>query len=162
MAFQRREEKMGYDEESREYDGESRPEDIDTAGQVRIPGEQKERLVRPGGEQATPLGGRTGTAVPPGAGRHEEGPVSLVPSEEAAGFREKWNTIQTRFVDEPRGSVEEADTLVADVMRRLTELFANERSGLERQWSRGDNVSTEDLRLAMQRYRSFFDRLLSH
>jgi len=64
------------------------------------------------------------------------------------------------FVDEPRRTVEEADKLVAAVMQRLAEGFANERSGLEKQWDSGENVSTEDLRLALQRYRSFFDRLL--
>jgi hypothetical protein len=63
-------------------------------------------------------------------------------------------------VDEPRQTVAEADKLVASVMQRLAEGFANERSGLEKQWDRGDNVSTEDLRVALQRYRSFFDRLL--
>jgi len=54
-----------------------------------------------------------------------------------------------------------ADTLVADVMKRLAESFARERDTLDRQWDHGDNVTTEDLRLALQRYRSFFDRLLS-
>lgn len=102
-----------------------------------------------------------GAGKPPVSIRHEESPVSLVPPEEAAEFRETWNDIQSRFVDEPRSAVEEADQLVADVMKRVTDLFLNERSGLERQWSRGDNISTEDLRIAMQRYRSFFDRLLS-
>jgi hypothetical protein len=62
--------------------------------------------------------------------------------------------------DEPRRTVEDADKLVAAVMQRLAEGFANERSGLEKQWDSGDNVSTEDLRVALQRYRSFFDRLL--
>lgn len=162
MAFERREEKKAFDEESREYDDEAQAADIDAAGQGRLPGEEKVRLMRAPGEKSNPPEGRTGTAGLLGSGRQEESPVSLVPTEEAAGFREKWNSIQTHFVDEPRGSVEEADMLVADVMRRVTELFANERSGLERQWSRGDNVSTEDLRLAMQRYRAFFDRLLAH
>jgi hypothetical protein len=63
-------------------------------------------------------------------------------------------------VDEPRPTVEDVDKLVAAVTQRLAEGFANERSGLEKQWDRGDNVSTEDLRVAPQRYRSFFDRLL--
>jgi hypothetical protein len=63
-------------------------------------------------------------------------------------------------VDEPRQAVEGADKLVAEVIQRLAEGFANERSGLEKQWDGGDNVSTEDLRVALQRYRSFFDRLL--
>jgi hypothetical protein len=100
-------------------------------------------------------------ARPPAPSRHEENPVSLVPPDAVTEFRAKWNSIQIKFVDEPRGAVKEADTLVAEVIRRITELFADERSGLEEHWSRGDNVSTEDLRLAMQRYRSFFERLLS-
>jgi hypothetical protein len=76
-------------------------------------------------------------------------------------FRTQWIKIQTGFVDEPRLTVEHADKLVAAVMQRLADGFATERSGLEKQWDRGDNVSTEDLRIALQRYRSFFDRLLS-
>ena len=69
--------------------------------------------------------------------------------------------MQTAFVDEPRRAVEQADGLVASAMKRLAEVFAEERSKLEKQWDRGDNVSTEDLRVALQRYRSFFQRLLS-
>jgi hypothetical protein len=88
-------------------------------------------------------------------------PTALLVSDETHTFRSRWDSIQTGFVDEPRRSVEQADSLVAEVMQRLAETFAEERSKLEGQWSRGDNVSTEDLRLALQRYRSFFDRLLS-
>ena len=87
-------------------------------------------------------------------------PMSLFSELEMGEFRSLWSTIQTGFVDEPRQTVEGADKLVAAVMQRLAEGFANERSGLEKQWDRGDNVSTEDLRIALQRYRSFFDRLL--
>jgi hypothetical protein len=76
-------------------------------------------------------------------------------------LRTRWKEIQTDFVDEPRKAVEQADGLVASAMKRLAEVFAEERSNLEKQWDRGDNVSTEDLRVAFQRYRSFFDRLLS-
>ena len=65
------------------------------------------------------------------------------------------------FVDEPRQAVEEADALVADLMTRLAQSFSEERKGLEGQWDRGDDVSTEDLRVALQRYRTFFDRLLA-
>jgi hypothetical protein len=79
---------------------------------------------------------------------------------EMGDFRSQWSKVQTGFVDEPRRTVEDADKLVAAVMQRLAEGFASERSGLEKQWDSGDNVSTEDLRLALQRYRSFFDRLL--
>ena len=70
-------------------------------------------------------------------------------------------SIQAAFVDEPRRAVEQADSLVASAMKRLAEVFAEERSKLEHQWDRGDNVWTEDLRIALQRYRSFFHRLLA-
>ena len=88
-------------------------------------------------------------------------PMPLFSESEMGDFRSQWSKVQTRFVDEPRRTVEDADKLVASVMQRLAEGFANERSGLEKQWESGDNVSTEDLRLALQRYRSFFDRLLN-
>jgi len=85
----------------------------------------------------------------------------LFPGNELEGVRTRWKEIQTGFVDEPRKAVEQADGLVASAMKRLAEVFAEERSGLEQQWDRGDSVSTEDLRVALQRYRTFFDRLLS-
>jgi hypothetical protein len=81
------------------------------------------------------------------------------------GLRERWLVIQTEFVDEPRAAVEKADALVAEVLKELTDSFAREREGLEARWSgSGDGsreVSTEDLRQAIQRYRSFFNRLLT-
>jgi len=80
---------------------------------------------------------------------------------ESESLRSRWMSIQTQFVDEPRRSVEQADELVASAMKRLAEIFANERDTLEQNWDRGGDVSTEDLRIALQRYRSFFDRLLS-
>lgn len=86
---------------------------------------------------------------------------ALFPTNELEGLRTRWKEIQTAFVDEPRRAVEQADGLVASAMKRLAEVFSEERSGLEKQWDRGDNVSTEDLRVALQRYRSFFDRLLA-
>ena len=90
-----------------------------------------------------------------------EGHPPLFHDEEGRGFRSRWEAIQTGFVDEPRVAVEQADSLVAEVMRRLAEVFADERTALEQQWGRGDNVSTEDLRISLKRYRSFFERLLS-
>jgi hypothetical protein len=81
--------------------------------------------------------------------------------DEVNQLRPTWNAIQTKFIDEPRKSVEEADVLVASTIQRLAESFANERGKLESQWAKGADVSTEDLRLALRRYRSFFDRLLS-
>jgi hypothetical protein len=85
----------------------------------------------------------------------------LFPPEEANELRQRWDGVQASFVDEPRRAVEEADSLVAGAMKRLAETFAAERATLEAQWDRGDHVSTEDLRIALQRYRSFFSRLLS-
>jgi hypothetical protein len=85
----------------------------------------------------------------------------LFPDAEVQDLRSRWDTIQTSFVDEPRRAVEQADSLVAGTMKRLAEQFADERSRLEGQWGKGDDVSTEDLRVALQRYRSFFARLLS-
>jgi hypothetical protein len=90
-----------------------------------------------------------------------EGSTPLFPSSELETLRTRWKEVQTAFVDEPRRAVEQADGLVAAAMKRLAEVFAEERSQLEKQWDRGDSVSTEDLRVALQRYRSFFDRLLS-
>jgi len=85
----------------------------------------------------------------------------MFPAEEANGYRTRWDAIQTGFVDEPRKAVEEADALVAQSIKRLSEVFADERTRLESQWDRGEQISTEDLRLALRKYRSFFERLLS-
>jgi hypothetical protein len=85
----------------------------------------------------------------------------LFPNNELENLCTRWTEIQTAFVDQPRTAVEQADGLVASAMKRLGEVFADERSQLEKQWDRGDNVSTEELRIAFQRYRAFFDRLLS-
>ena len=74
---------------------------------------------------------------------------------------ERWEEIQGSFVDRPQEAVKEADALVADLVERVTGTLATERQRLEQQWSRGDDVSTEDLRVALTKYRSFFDRLLT-
>jgi 5'-deoxynucleotidase YfbR-like HD superfamily hydrolase len=91
----------------------------------------------------------------------DERAVPMFAENEAEGFRARWDAIQTGFVDEPRKAVEEADSLVAQVITRLSEVFADERSNLEGQWGRGDQISTEDLRVALRKYRSFFERLLT-
>lgn len=96
-----------------------------------------------------------------GSGDRGDQPSPLFPNEDANELRQKWDAVQASFVDEPRRAVEDADSLVAGAMKRLAETFAEERAALESQWDRGDNVSTEALRLALQRYRSFFSRLLS-
>ena len=85
----------------------------------------------------------------------------LLGEDDLASYRSRWDAVQVRFVDQPRDSVKEADALVADLMQRLAQTFAEERASLERQWEQGTDVGTEELRIAMQRYRSFFDRLLA-
>ena len=85
----------------------------------------------------------------------------LLPAEQSEDFTSRWREIQTSFVDEPRESVEKADELVGDMMQRLAAIFSSERERLEAQWDSGDDVSTEDLRVTLTRYREFFDRLLS-
>jgi hypothetical protein len=87
--------------------------------------------------------------------------AALFPGQELRSYRVRWDQVQTSFVDEPRRAVEQADGLVASVVKRIAEQFSNERTQLEKQWDRGDDVSTEDLRQALMRYRSFFDRLLT-
>jgi hypothetical protein len=86
--------------------------------------------------------------------------TALFPDKECHDFRSRWDDIQIHFVDDPRKAVEKADNLVAETMKRLAEIFSEERKNMESQWSRGENVSTEDLRQSLQRYRSFFNRLL--
>ena len=85
----------------------------------------------------------------------------LFPDDELQNFRARWSQVQTSFVDEPRHAVEQADSLVANVVKRIAEQFSAERAKLEDQWGKGDDVSTEDLRQSLKRYRSFFARLLS-
>jgi len=91
----------------------------------------------------------------------DEGDTPLLPDDQGSEFHGRWESIQTTFVDDPRDAVENADALLAELMQRLADGFARERERLEGQWSRGEDVSTEDLRVVLQRYRSFFRRLLS-
>jgi hypothetical protein len=88
-------------------------------------------------------------------------PVQLFEAHELQSVRSRWQEIQADFVDEPRSAVQEADELVADLMQRLAQMFAGERDQLESRWATGEQVSTEDLRQGLQRYRSFFERLLA-
>jgi hypothetical protein len=119
------------------------------------------------GERRDPDGSGEGRVWVPdtqerGAPNESEERVALFRDSDAGEFRERWESIQAGFVDEPRRSVEQADNLVDEVVKRLSESFSKERTSLEGQWASGaDKVSTEDLRLALRRYRSFFNRLLS-
>jgi hypothetical protein len=92
---------------------------------------------------------------------HEPRNEALFSPDETEHFRSEWTNVQGSFVDEPRRAVEQADELVASAIKRLTEVFAQERAKLEQEWGHREDVSTEDFRQALRRYRSFFDRLLS-
>ena len=105
--------------------------------------------------EETPMQNRT----PANITREELEP--LFENEEAERFRTQWLNIQSKFVDDPRASVKEADDLVANIVKSVTMSFSNRRVSLEQQWNSGDNISTEDLRMALKQYRSFFDRLLA-
>ncbi len=112
-------------------------------------------------EMNTAAQGRPSAAQAVAARSAEETNEPLFDEGESQEFRSRWERIQAGFVDEPHSAVEQADELVATVIKRLADIFAKERAGLEQEWAKGDNVSTEDLRIALRRYRSFFDRLLS-
>lgn len=85
----------------------------------------------------------------------------LLPHDYTDDLRTKWEAVQTDFVDDPRVSVQRADELVAAAIQKLAQSFADERAKLEQEWSKGNDVSTEDLRQALRRYRAFFQRLLA-
>ncbi|MCZ2524958.1 hypothetical protein [Streptomyces sp. HB2AG] len=124
------------------------------------PGEEPSPGASPGGG-GEPGPGPAGTAEEPSGaagGAGEDRP--LLGDEEGEGFRSRWQEIQSRFVDDPREAVRSADALVAEVVQELAATFSGHRQGLEDQWNRGEQVATEDLRIALQRYRSFFNRLL--
>ena len=91
----------------------------------------------------------------------EETAAPLFAADAAESFRSRWQDIQTSFIDEPTRAVEQADSLVAEIMQQLAKTFAAERAHLEEQGAHGKDISTEDLRMALRHYRSFFDRLLS-
>ena len=84
----------------------------------------------------------------------------LFDDSELQSYRGRWEQVQSDFVDEPREAVQKADDLVSDLVKKLTSGFAQTRSGLEEQWKKGEEASTEDLRIALTRYRAFFQRLL--
>lgn len=106
-----------------------------------------EKIIDPEAETIT----RVGTAA---------SPTALLELEESGRLRTRWNEIQGQFVDEPRSAVQQADSLVSEVIEQIIRIFAKEHSALESQWKRGNDVSTEDLRKALQQYRSFFNRLV--
>lgn len=130
----------------------------------QVPEEQttaEPKGTRPISTESRSLGrSPTGAAVAAKSAQEEERTALFAPTE-SNELRSRWDSIQVGFVDEPRRTVKEADELVALTMKRLGEVFAEERRRLEQQWDRGDQVTTEDLRVALRRYRSFFSRLLT-
>lgn len=122
---------------------------------LRAPTLSTADLARAGQAEERPAEPRSFEAAEP----RKDSP--LFPASEAEAMRQRWTDIQAAFVDEPRRAVEQADGLVAEAIKTLAEMFAAERERLEGQWDRGDDVDTEDLRQALQRYRSFFTRLLA-
>jgi hypothetical protein len=135
------------------------------------PADQETAVKERGGqEEGEEDGGRELTAErderlqrqQPGTERVDDQSLEpLFPDEELARDRTRWDEIQARFVDEPRTAVEQADSLVSELLERVTAELTEGRSRLEGQWARGEEVLTEDLRLALRRYRSFFNRLLA-
>jgi hypothetical protein len=129
------------------------------------PADQETAVDERGGQQKGEAdGGRELRAErdEPGAEGADDEPLEpLFPNEELARARARWDEIQASFVDEPRTAVEQADSLVSELLERVTAELTEGRSRLEGQWDRGEEVSTEDLRLALRRYRSFFNRLLA-
>jgi hypothetical protein len=151
--------------DDRKFDTGVGESETETAPTSRSPGNaapKPETDGTPVPSSAAPQHGNAAAASPDGARvGTSEGSEPLLPGELTATFQQRWEEVQTRFVDEPRGAVEDADGLVANLMQQLAEGFAQERERLEAQWGRGEDISTEDLRVALQRYRSFFQRLLS-
>jgi hypothetical protein len=112
-----------------------------------------------GGATANPPLARTSSEAA-SAGTNGGTSAALLNRDDIEHFRSRWNDIQVKFVDEPRSSVQQADALVSEAVDKITQIFGSERSTLESQWKQNNNVSTEDLRQALQHYRSFFNRLV--
>jgi hypothetical protein len=119
-------------------------------------------LLRPAGSSAKTVAVNDRTVVPivestvPAASPAQPETTALFSPVETSEFRTRWDSVQAEFVDAPRSAVEDADRLVAEALKRLADFFAAERVALEAQ-----NLSTEDLRLALRRYRSFFERIVA-
>ncbi|MFE7528249.1 hypothetical protein ACFU7Y_21390 [Kitasatospora sp. NPDC057542] len=144
--------------------GASSIKEADTPERPVYPGEATTTESPPDETAGHPTGGAAEGDIPDGEGRRKaegEGEESLLPPDDADELRDRWRQVQTRFVDDPREAVSSADELVADLMRRLAENFAGRKRTLENQWNRDGKADTEELRVTLQQYRVFFDRLLS-
>jgi hypothetical protein len=133
--------------------GEQLPQHGDRRDEVTATSTDPDQApITPPGVHAAPNAGSADTATKAG---------HLLAVDNTEAFRARWTDVQHGFVDAPRQAVEQADGLVAELMQHLAKTFADERGRLEGQWDRGGDVSTEDLRTAFQRYRLFFERLLT-
>ncbi|MFK0043976.1 hypothetical protein ACIQU4_07695 [Streptomyces sp. NPDC090741] len=125
------------------------------AGAAVYPGEATPETAA---EQDDARGNQAEAGTPDAPDEAEDQP--LLDGKDTEEYRTAWREIQGRFVDDPQDAVRSADTLVAEVMQTLARSFADHKQSLVGQWGRGEEVPTEELRLALQRYRSFFNRLL--
>ncbi|MFD3696841.1 hypothetical protein ACFWUZ_11935 [Streptomyces sp. NPDC058646] len=151
------------DEDPRPNDGTTAESELTTEDLARpAAAEEREAPLYPG--EATPGGTADEDAGPEPAATASQEPADeeqpLLGAADTERYRSQWSEIQGRFVDDPKDAVKSADTLVAEVMQTLAGTFSTHKQDLEGQWGRGEEVATEDLRVALQRYRSFFNRLL--
>ena len=131
----------------------------DVPGQAPLSTDQ---IANPGAAQSTTATGPAGGAdMASGTDTTDSESTQLLDPQDREAMTRRWRDIQADFVDQPRKAMQDADALVAGLMQQMAQMFSQERSQLEPQWSRGDQVSTEDLRVSLQRYRAFFERLLS-
>jgi hypothetical protein len=100
-------------------------------------------------------------ALGPDAEPSEDSTAPLLSVEQSRRLRSRWEQVQSQFVDDPQNAVEEADELVRQAIDAIDELFDRQRRQLEGIWEREEEISTEDLRVTLRRYRTFFDRLLA-
>jgi hypothetical protein len=132
------------------------------AGEQRLEGGEERVAGGDAGGGEDRLGGRDATAGGGAVGGDAGGgEMALLDSAEESTFRQRWSDVQARFVDDPQDAVHTADGLVAELMQSLARGFSEHKGRLEQQWQSGGTPDTEELRQALQRYRSFFNRLLS-
>ena len=87
--------------------------------------------------------------------------TAFIKQNQVEALQSRWQTIQMEFVDKPKGTVAKADQLIEEVIDRLEQLLTQKRDELKQEWGRSDEPTTEELRLALQHYRTFLNQLLS-
>jgi len=156
MVLRKREDEQPFEERDNRKDMDTNPESAeqlrsDRPGVLRL--QREEEGIEPPERVAE---GYTTTEHPADGARQ-----MFVPGEESGTFRSRWQDIQMQFVDDPRDAVSSADALLSEITNRIAQRLREERTQLEQGWKQGKDPTTEDLRLALQRYHSFFDRLLA-